>query len=57
VRKAGQQVLILSGTDRDSHGLDLALPRLVSRVVLDESVKAVMSNPELDVLSHSSRCQ
>jgi hypothetical protein len=57
VRKAGQQVLILSGTDRDSHGLDPALPRLVGRVVLNESVQAVMSDPELDVLSHSSRCQ
>ncbi len=56
MREAGQQVLILGGTNRDSHGLDPSLPRLVSRVVLDESVQAVMSNPELDVLSHSSRC-
>jgi len=57
VRKARLQVLLQFGTDRDSHGLDPALPRLVSRVVLDESVLAVMSNPELDVLSHSFCCQ
>jgi len=57
VSKAGLQVLILGGTDRDSHGLDPSLESLVGRVVLDESVQAVMSDSELDVLSHGSRCQ
>ena len=57
MRKAGLQVLILGGTDRDSHGLDPSLEGLVGRVVLDESVLAVMSDSELDFLSHGSRCQ
>ena len=57
MREAGQQVLILGGTNRDSHGLDPARIRFfVGIVVLDESVLAVMSDSELDVLSHGSRC-
>jgi len=56
VSKAGLQVLILGGTDRDSHGLDPSLESLVGRVVLDESVQAVMFNRELDFLTHSFRC-
>ena len=56
MREAGQQVLILGGTNRDSHGLDPSLESLVGRVVLDESVQAVMFNRELDFLTHSFRC-
>ena len=55
MREAGQQVLILGGTNRHSHGLDPARI-FVGIVVLDESVQAVMFNRELDVLSHGSRC-
>ena len=55
MRKARQQVLILCGRDRDGHVLDFAPISLVGRVVLDKSVKTVMSNSEHDVLCHIRR--
>ena len=55
MRKAGQQVLILGGRDRDGHVLDFAPISLVGRVVLDKGVKTVMLNSEHDVLCHIRR--